>query len=276
MDKSKLRGKIASAITRTFVYAVGDANVAKSVKAILYSSFLALALKIAADIIYYGMIYTKDVNPAVNTYVSELTADVLISFATVAIAAYVAVSMAPAHPLRHALWSAMSYYLAIPMRFFLPWKVTPVWDLLLQVLAALSGIAVACGVFHLKRKWCKPTSYTERRNDMNLQGEEMTRPILWISVTKTAMVSALIMFCLAYPVVGLLWLMNQFDARPRTFEYLGGLVIFPVGLAMVSFVFAGLAAIFYNMLAKYGISVSIRIGPDSNLASAHQTQPTAD
>jgi hypothetical protein len=75
------------------------------------------------------------------------------------------------------------------------------------------------------------------------------------------MVSAFAGALLAYLAVGVMVALNQFSAKPGTFNYLGGLVLFPLGVSFCAFVFAASSALLYNVVAKRVVWISATVEP---------------
>jgi hypothetical protein len=89
----------------------------------------------------------------------------------------------------------------------------------------------------------------------------MNGRLLWVSPLHVGMVSAFAGALLAYLVVGAMVVQNQFSAKPPTFNYLNGLILFPLGVSFCVFVFAALSALLYNVVAKRGGWISARVEP---------------
>ena|SRR5438445_1758330 len=99
----------------------------------------------------------------------------------------------------------------------------------------------------------------------------MNGRLVWVSPLHVGMISAFAGVLLSYLVVGAMLVQNQFSAKPATFNYLGGLVLFPLGVAFCVFVCAAVSALLYNVVAKGGVWISARVeaspAPDSTEAS---------
>jgi len=92
-------------------------------------------------------------------------------------------------------------------------------------------------------------------------GALMNGRLVWVSPLHVGMVSAFTGVLLAYLVVGVMVVLNQFSAKPATFNYLGGLVLFPLGVSFCAFVFAASSALLYNVVAKRGVWISGTVEP---------------
>jgi hypothetical protein len=89
----------------------------------------------------------------------------------------------------------------------------------------------------------------------------MNGRLAWVSPLHVGLVSAFSAALVSYLVVGVMVVQNQFSAKPSTFNYLGGLVLFPLGVSFCALVFAVSSALLYNVVAKRGVWISARVEP---------------
>ena len=68
----------------------------------------------------------------------------------------------------------------------------------------------------------------------------------------------LISLVLSYPAIGIMWFFNQFAAKPGNLNWII-LVILPLLISLCVSVFAVLGALLYNVIAKLGLCVSVRV-----------------
>lgn len=89
----------------------------------------------------------------------------------------------------------------------------------------------------------------------------MQRRILWVSPFRSALVLGLVSFVLSYPVIGIMWFFNQFATKPGNLNWII-LVILPLLISLSVSMFAVLGALSYNVIAKLGFCVSVRVEPN--------------
>lgn len=89
----------------------------------------------------------------------------------------------------------------------------------------------------------------------------MQRRLLWVSPLRSALIMALIGFVLSYPAIGIMWFFNQFATKPGNLSWII-LVIVPLLISLSVFIFTALGALSYNVIAKLGFCVSVRVEPN--------------
>ena len=89
----------------------------------------------------------------------------------------------------------------------------------------------------------------------------MNGRLAWVSPLHVGLVSALAGALASYVVVGVMVVLDEFSAKPSTFNYVGGLVLFPLGVSFCALVFAASSALLYNVVAKRGLWISARVEP---------------
>ena len=89
----------------------------------------------------------------------------------------------------------------------------------------------------------------------------MQRRILWISPFRSALILGLISFVISYPAIGIMWFFNQFATKPGNLNWII-LVILPILISLSVSMFAVLGALSYNVIAKLGFCVSVRVEPN--------------
>lgn len=102
----------------------------------------------------------------------------------------------------------------------------------------------------------------------------MNQKIVWISPWRTLAVVAPISFVLGYPLIGLLWVFNQFAASPGRPNWMA-FVLLPVALAISASLLAVIAVWAYNGVARFGPCLLVRMQA-SDQAEPAQTNVTAD
>lgn len=84
----------------------------------------------------------------------------------------------------------------------------------------------------------------------------MRRQILRVSSFRMALIGGIIGVVLAYPLIGLIWLFQQFSRGPQSMHWAVFLIL-PLLIGTFSFVCGGLAALTYNLVAKLGLRAVI-------------------
>jgi hypothetical protein len=69
---------------------------------------------------------------------------------------------------------------------------------------------------------------------------------------------ALVSFVLSYPAIGIMWFFNQFATKPGNLNWII-LVILPLLISLVVSMFTVFGALSYNVIAKLGFCVSVRV-----------------
>ncbi len=77
--------------------------------------------------------------------------------------------------------------------------------------------------------------------------------IVWISPLRTGLIAAAVCFTLTYPAIGLLWIFKELFAVPGAPNW-RVLTLLPILVGLCGFVFSALAALVYNLLARFGLS----------------------
>ena len=102
----------------------------------------------------------------------------------------------------------------------------------------------------------------------------MENQLVWISPWRTMAVVAPIAFVVSYPLIGVIWIINQFASAPGRPNWMA-FVLLPLAFCLVTALFAGLAAAVYNGLSGLGLRLTVRTMPMEDAAPAPEG-PTAE
>jgi hypothetical protein len=89
----------------------------------------------------------------------------------------------------------------------------------------------------------------------------MSRKLFWVSPVRAALVAAYVGFVFSYPLVGVLWVFNQYSTHRGTLDYSAALVGFPLVFSLCAALFAIVGALAYNAAAKLGLCITVKIEP---------------
>lgn len=85
----------------------------------------------------------------------------------------------------------------------------------------------------------------------------MEKQLVWISPWRTMAVVAPAAFLLSYPLIGVIWVINQFASAPGRPTWMA-FVLLPIAFCVVVTMLSGLAAWIYNMLSAFGLRLHVR------------------
>ena len=84
--------------------------------------------------------------------------------------------------------------------------------------------------------------------------------LLWVSPIRTTLIAAAVGLVLSYPMITVIWLFNQLSTTPGTLKW-PVLIILPVAISLCASVFAALATFTYNLIARMGFCIIVRVEP---------------
>lgn len=97
----------------------------------------------------------------------------------------------------------------------------------------------------------------------------MTYRIKSIAPLRSALSLALVGFFLAYPLLGVMWIFANFAPPPGPGPFNPQILLtVPLFVAGVTFVFAALGALSYNLVARFGLAVTIEMAKRDGVPAA--------
>lgn len=88
----------------------------------------------------------------------------------------------------------------------------------------------------------------------------MQRQIHWISPLQASLYMWLVGFVFSYPVIGVMWFFGQYATPPVTMNWII-LIFIPIMVGSFISIAVGLGVYFYNLFAKLGFSINVRVSP---------------